>query len=174
MAKVVKKCVVCGKKFYCESSRNIVTCSRECRLIHLSQTHKGLKRSEESKRRMSEARLKNPRNMEIQRKATEAAKKSPKSGRFETNRAAIDWHLVSPEGEHFYIHSLSFWLRENGNKYFGVEPDTKQFFNIIAGLSRVKRSVLGILPEGQRPGYSYKGWHVIPTDYDKKNKSSIR
>lgn len=170
MAKVVKKCVVCGKEFYCESSRDIVTCSKECRLIHLSQTHTGLKRSEESKRRMSETRRANPRNTEIQRKATEAAKNSPKSGRFETNRAAIDWHLVSPEGEHFYIHSLSFWLRENCNKYFGVEPGSKQFFNIIAGLSRVKRSVLGTLPEGQRPGYSYKGWSVIPTEDDKQDK----
>ena len=153
MAKVVKKCVVCGKEFYCESSRDIVTCSKECRLIHLSQTHTGLKRSEESKRRMSETRRANPRNTEIQRKATEAAKNSPKSGRFET-----------------YIHSLSFWLRENCNKYFGVEPDSKQFFNIIAGLSRVKRSVLGTLPEGQRPGYSYKGWSVIPTEDDKQDK----
>ena len=77
---------------------------------------------------MSEARRKNPQSAEIQRKATEAAKKSPKSGRFETNRAAIDWHLVSPEGEHFYIHSLSFWLRENCDK-FEVEPDSKEFFN---------------------------------------------
>lgn len=68
MAKVVKKCVVCGKEFYCESSRDIVTCSKECRLIHLSQTHTGLKRSEESKRRMSETRRANPRNTEIQRK----------------------------------------------------------------------------------------------------------
>ena len=137
----IKRCVICGKEYQCPPSRNIVTCSRECRLKYLSKTHKGSKRSEESKRRMSEARRTNPRNMEIQRKATEAAKNSPKSGRFETNRAAIDWHLVSPEG--------------------------KQFFNIIAGLCRVKRSVLGTLSERQRPGYSYKGWSVIPTDDDK-------
>ena len=164
----IKRCVVCGKEYACRPSRNVVTCSRECRLKHLSQIHKGSKRSEESKCRMSEARRANPRNMEIQRKATEAAKKSPKSGRFETNRAAIDWHLVSPEGEHFYIHSLSFWLRKNCKKYFDVEPDSKQFFNIIAGLSRVKRSVLGTLPEGQHPACRYKGWSVIPTDDDRK------
>ena len=163
----IKRCVVCGKEYTCSPSRNIVTCSRECRLKYLSKTHKGSKRSEESKRRMSEARRTNPRNMEIQRKASEAAKNSPKSGRFETNRAAIDWHLGSPEGEHFYIHSLSFWLRENCKKYFDADPDSKQFFNIIAGLSRVKRSILGTLPEGQRPGYRYKGWSVIPTDDDK-------
>lgn len=134
MARNIKKCVVCGKEFYCSPSRNIVTCSRECRLIHLSQIHKGSKRSGETKHKMSEARNRNPRNIEVQRKATEASKKSPKSGRFETNWAAIDWHLVSPDGKHFYIHSLSFWLRENCKEYFGVEPDSKQFFNIISGL----------------------------------------
>ena len=119
---------------------------------------------------MSEIRRNNPRNIEMQKNATEAAKKSPKAGRFETNRAAIDWHLVSPNGEHFYIHSLSFWLRENCDKYFDVEPDSKQFFNIISGLSRVKRSMLGKIKEGQRPGYSYKGWKVIPTDYEQQQK----
>jgi len=165
-----KKCVICGKEFECSPSRNIVTCSRECRLLHLSQIHKGSKKSDDCRRRMSETRKANPKNQEIQKKATEAAKRSKKSGRFETNKAAIDWHLISPEGKHFYIHSLTFWLRENGYKYFGVEPDTKQFYNVIAGLSRVKRSALGKLKNGQRPGFSYKGWKVIPTDSDKMSK----
>lgn len=165
MTKNVKKCIICGKEFYCKPSCNVVTCSRECRLIHLSQIHKGAKRSEDAKRKMSEARRKNPQSAEIQRKATEAAKKSPKSGRFETNRAAIDWHLVSPEGEHFYIHSLSFWLRENCDK-FEVEPDSKEFFNVISGLSRAKRSMLGKIKEENRPCLTYKGWRVLPTDYD--------
>ena len=75
MSKNVKKCIICGREFYCTPSRNVVTCSRECRLIHLSQTHKGAKRSEDVKQKMSDARRKNPRNAEIQRKATEAAKK---------------------------------------------------------------------------------------------------
>ena len=165
MSKNVKKCIICGREFYCTPSRNVVTCSRECSLIHLSQTHKGAKRSEDVKQKMSDARRKNPRNAEIQRKATEAAKKSPKSGRFETNRAAIDWHLISPEGEHFHVHSLTFWLRENCDK-FGVEPDSKEFFNTIAGLSRVKRSMLGKIKGENRPCLTYKGWRVLPTDYD--------
>lgn len=168
MARNKKKCIICGTEFYCAPSRDIVTCSKECRLTHLSQTHKGLKRSEDSKRKMSEVRRRNPKNLEMQKKATEEAKKSPKSGRFETNRAAIDWHLVSPDGEHFYIHSLSFWLRENCHKYFGVEADSQQFYNIIAGLSRAKRSMLGKITYKQRPGYTYKGWRVIPTEHDIK------
>lgn len=105
--------------------------------------------------------------------ATEAAKKSPKSGRFITNKAAIDWHLVSPEGEHFHIHSLAFWLREN-HEMFGVEPDTREFKNVISGLSRVKRAMLGKIGDGQRPCATYKGWSVIPTDYDLEKLNSKR
>lgn len=101
-----KKCVICGKEYPCTPSRNVVTCSRECRLKYLSQNHKGLKMSAATREKMAESRKKVPNSAEIQRMATEAAKKSPKSGRFITNKAAIDWHLVSPEGEHFHIHSL--------------------------------------------------------------------
>ena len=118
-----------------------------------------------TREKMAESRKKVPNSAEIQRMETEAAKKSPKSGRFITNKAAIDWHLVSPEGEHFHIHSLAFWLREN-HEMFGVEPDTREFKNVISGLSRVKRAMLGKIGDGQRPCATYKGWSVIPTDYD--------
>lgn len=160
-----KKCVICGKEYPCTPSRNVVTCSRECRLKYLSQNHKGLKMSAATREKMAESRKKVPNSAEIQRMATEAAKKSPKSGRFITNKAAIDWHLVSPEGEHFHIHSLAFWLREN-HEMFGVEPDTREFKNVISGLSRVKRAMLGKIGDGQRPCATYKGWSVIPTDSD--------
>ncbi len=119
---------------------------------------------------MAKARANLDNAAEIQRKATKAAKESPIAGRFVTNRAAIDWHLVSPDGEHFYIHSLSFWLRENCLKYFGVQPDTKNFYNIISGIERAKKSVMGTLPKGQRPAYTYKGWRVIPTESDEVKK----
>lgn len=163
-----KKCVICGNEFDCSPSANNVTCSRDCRIKYLSQNHKGRHFTDESKQRMSDSRLANPRCEELQKKATDAAKKSPNSGRFATNVHAKDWHLVSPEGEHYYIHSLTFWLRENCKKYFGVEPDSKEFLNIIAGLSRIRRSVFGALPEGQRAGNSYKGWRVIPPDEDEE------
>ena len=77
-----------------------------------------------------------------------------------------EWHLVSPDGIHYRFRSLRNWLRENGRELFGVEDDTRQFNNVISGLSRVKKSVLGTLPPGQRPGYTYKGWRVIPVEKD--------
>ena len=119
---------------------------------------------------MSKVRLANEQCKEMQKAATEAAKKSPKSGRFESNVSAIDWHLVSPDGIHYQFHSLRNWLRENGKKFFDVEPDTRQFENVIYGLSRVKKSMMGTLPPGQRPGYTHKGWRVIPTDDDIKKQ----
>ena len=143
-----KKCVICGKEYPCTPSRNVVTCSRECRLKYLSQNHKGLKMSAATREKMAVSRKKVPNSAEIQRMAT--------------------------EGEHFHIHSLAFWLREN-HEMFGVEPDTREFKNVISGLSRVKRAMLGKIGDGQRPCATYKGWSVIPTDYDleKLNGESV-
>ena len=166
----IKVCVICGKEFNCRPSRNIVTCSHECKIKYISKNHKGLKHTDETKSKISKARLQNPRCGIIQKIATDAAKKSPKSGRYETNIHAIDWHLVSPDGKDYYFHSLNFWLRENCIELFGFEPDSKQSYRAVTGLNRVKRSVMGRLPEGQRPGYSYKGWRVIPTDSDSEPK----
>lgn len=165
-----KKCIICGKEFRCRPSRNIVTCSPECRAEYSRRNHTGVKYSQESRDKMRESRLKNPRNKELQEAATKAAQNSKKAGRFEENVHAIDWHLVSPDGKHYRFHSLHNWLRNYGKMFFGVNPDTRQFENVIYGLSRAKKSVMGTLPPGQRPGYTYKGWQVIPTNDDiKKN-----
>lgn len=171
---MIKKCVICGRPFECRPSRNIVTCSPECRAEYSRRNHIGLKYSQESRDKMSKSRLANPRCMELQKKATSAAQISPRSGRFEENIHAIDWHLISPDGKHYKFRSLRNWLRDNGKQFFGVSPDTKQFESVVSGLSRVKRSVMGTLPLDQRPGYTYKGWQVIPTerDIEKNNKAA--
>lgn len=161
-----KNCIICGQKFPCPPSREIVTCSIECRKKYSSLNHKGMKHSVETKQKMSESRKTNVRCREMQALATEAAKLSPKSGRFKENIHAIDWHLISPSGKHYKFHSLRLWLRENSKELFGVEPESKQYENIISGLSRTKRSMLGTLPQNQRPNYTYKGWRVIPTSND--------
>lgn len=168
--KYKKICVICGKSFECPPSRNIVTCSPECRVEYSRRNHTGFKYSEESKAKIRKARLEHERNKEMQAAATKAAQQSPKAGKFIENVHAIDWHLVSPDGVHYQFHSLRNWLRENGKKFFDVDPDTKQFDNVISGLSRVKKSVMGTLPPGQRPGYRHKGWTVIPTEQDINNK----
>ena len=74
-------------------------------------------------------------------------------------------------GRRTFPYSLTFWLRENCDK-FGVEPDSKEFFNTIAGLSRVKRSMLGKIKGENRPCLTYKGWRVLPTEYDEHLKET--
>lgn len=92
----------------------------------------------------------------------EAVKQSPNSGKFETNVNAIDWHLVSPTGEHYYFHSLNFWLRKNGRELFGCEPNSREYNNVRSGLSGAKRAMLG----KKYKCCTYKGWQVIPTEDD--------
>lgn len=161
-----KICVVCSKAFYCPPSDKTVTCSKECSRIHKSRTHKGKsnKWTAESKQKLKDLGQTN--NLKL---GTDAAKISPKSGRFETNINAIDWHLISPDGKHYYFHSLNFWLRENCRELFGIEPDTREFKNVSSGLCNSKRASLG----GRYGSTTYKGWQVLPTDDDKKIMDQI-
>ena len=157
-----KTCVECGKIFYCPPSSKKVTCSYECRRVHAKKRQTGVVRTDQTRYKISES-AKGRDMTDLQIIGTQAAKESPKSGRFETNINAIDWHLISPDGEHFYFHSLNHWLRENGEKYFGCKPDTREFKNASSGLCGAKRAARG-------KGYgccTYKGWQVIPLDEDK-------
>ena len=148
-------CVVCGKVFKCSPSDKIVTCSKECSKENKKWTHAGKSNlwAEEKKKKIRARGRK--RNLE---KGTDAAKKSPKSGRFETNVNAKEWHLISPDGKQYFFKSLNFWLRENGKQLFGCEPDSREFANVRSGLSGAKRAMLG----GKYGSVTYKGWQVIP------------
>lgn len=158
MNKNIKICVECGKGFDCSPSSKTVTCSLACRKIHARKRQTGVQPSEETRRKISAAAR--GREMSgLQVIATEAAKASPKSGRFVTNINAKDWHLISPEGKHYYFHSLYFWLRENGKELFGCEPDSREYLNVRSGLSGAKRATLG----KNHPCCTYKGWQVVPT-----------
>lgn len=163
--KNIKICVECGKEFECPPSESTVTCSMKCRKIHAKKRQTGVRRSDETRKKISTAAQ--GRDMsEVQKLGTKAIQESPIFGRFETNRNALDWHLISPEGKHYYFHSLNFWLRENGRTLFGCEPDSKEYNNVRSGLSGAKRATLG----GNYGCCTYKGWQVIPTDDDFKEK----
>lgn len=163
----IKSCIICGRNFESPPSSNKVTCCRECQIEYARRRKTGKPVPEKTRKKISSASK--WRDMsEIQRVGTESAKRSPKSGKFETNQNAIDWHLVSPEGKHYYFHSLKFWLRENCKELFGCEPDSHEFQNIRSGLSNAKRAALG----KNYPCCTYKGWQAIPTDDDKNSKAS--
>ena len=161
-----KICVVCGRSFDCPPSDKTVTCSKECSRINKSRTHKDKSNSWTTESRQKLKDLGQTDNLKL---GTEAAKKSPKSGRFTTNINAIDWHLISPEGQHYYFHSLNFWLRENCRELFGVEPDSRGFLNARSGLSGAKRAMLG----GKYGCTTYKGWKVMPTETDRPKMNKI-
>ena len=158
-----KNCIVCGKTFECPPSNKTVTCSKECRKEHARQRNIGKVLSDDVKKKMSN-KAKGRDMSELQQLAVEAAKRSPNSGRFETNVNAINWHLISPEGKHYSFHSLNLWLRENCLELFGCEPDSRGYTNVRAGLSNAKRAMLG----KKYPCCTYKGWRVIPTNDDRK------
>lgn len=77
----------------------------------------------------------------------------------------IEWHLISPEGKHYYFRSLNHWLRENGKELFGCDPDSREFTNVRTGISGAKRAMLG----GKYGCCTYKGWKVIPAIETEKN-----
>ena len=158
-----KSCIICGKSFESPPSDKTATCSIECRKEYARRRKKGKTLSDDAKRKISE-KAKGRDLSALQPIAVEAAKQSPNSGRFETNVNAIDWHLISPEGKHYFFHSLSFWLRENGLELFGCKPDSKEWKNVRSGLSNAKRAMLG----KKYPCCTYKGWQVIPTESDTK------
>ncbi|MGN0378510.1 MAG: hypothetical protein ACI4EU_02855 [Butyrivibrio sp.] len=162
MSKNKKICVICGKEFFSPPSSKTVTCSLACRKERARRSSTGRVYSDESRKKIS-SKAKGRDLSNLQPKAVEAAKRSPNSGRFETNINAIDWHLISPEGRHYYFHSLNKWLRENCLELFGCEPDSRQYNNVRSGLAGAKRAMMG----KKYPCCTYKGWQVIPTDYDK-------
>lgn len=154
-----KKCIICGEVFSSPPSAKKVTCSKSCQREYARIRMQGKNRTEKTKKRMSE-RAKG-RDMKILQKAgTEAAKRSPKSGRFTTNINAVDWHLVSPEGVHYEFHSLNYWAREHC-ALFGFETNERNAMRIVAGIQNAKRATLGKISSEQRPCLTYKGWRVI-------------
>lgn len=159
-----KECIICGKMFECPPSEETVTCSKECSRKYASIRLTGRPVTKETRKKLSKkARGRDMSDLQVI--ATEAAKRSPNSGRFETNVNAIDWHLISPDGKEYYCHSLTNWLRKNGLELFGCQPDSKEFKNVKSGLCNAKRAALG----GSYNCVTYKGWKVIPTESDNRN-----
>lgn len=144
-----KKCKVCGRLFACPPSTKKVTCSKECRIEYARQRRTGYKLPKETRDKISE-KAKGRDMTSFQSLGTEAAKISPKSGRFETNVNAKTWHLVSPEGKEFICRNLRMWVREHCS-LFGMEPSEHSFRNIYSGLVQAKKGV---------HVSTYKGWRA--------------
>lgn len=94
---------------------------------------------------------------ELQKYATEQAKKSPKSGKFETNIHAKKWHITSPDNKIFIIKNLNQFVRDNpelflpGDVIFkrtgGKRGEGGEYCNATSGLAHA--AAIGRL---------WKGW----------------
>jgi hypothetical protein len=170
MEKNQKICVICGKSFPCPPSDKTVTCSPACRSERARRklaerqaageiggpwTEK-LRRSRANSEKVAANAKRIP---EFQRKATEAAKRSPIAGSFETNRLAKEWILISPGGAEYHVRNLMLWARAN-TELFGKPPDERSARNIRTGFEAIAQTMLGNRGPGkkQRGALTYFGW----------------
>lgn len=158
---MIRKCVECGADFVCSPSDKTVTCSTECRSKRRSRLLKGRKRTDEERKALSMAAA--GRDMsEIQKSGTEAAKASPKAGRFVTNSSAKGWVLLSPEGVRYRCTNLMQFIRDHAAD-FGIPADDDASVRRIHGCFR---NVKQMMKRGN--GCTIYGWELIEWD-DRKN-----
>lgn len=140
-----KICLICGMEYSASPSRKRTTCGRpECVSERRRQTHVGKPHPwGEAAKARRKGRI--PEALTL---GTEAARKSPLAGPFETNRHAKIWRLVSPSGERYEVKNLNFFARE----HFGAG-----WLNFAAGIRILKRSLEG---KTARPHGSHKGWRL--------------
>lgn len=114
-----------------------------------------------SRAKRSDNGLKNPNNAAggrvSQPLATEAAKASPISGKFETNIHAKKWKVITPDNKIFIVRNLYQFVRDNGGLFLpkdvifkrqgGKRGTGGEYCNATQGLRQAASS-----------GRSWKGW----------------
>lgn len=148
-----KKCVICGKEFDAPPSSKKITCSKECSTKRKSQSHKGVRNkwNEESKKRLSSVG-----ETENLKKGTEAARRSPISGPFETNQNAKHWVLKSPEGIIHEFDNLNLFIRSHPAWFSNPKSASTAL--------RASAACLAGRPSPSRKNRQftqYKGWQVV-------------
>lgn len=68
------------------------------------------------------------------------------------------WHLVDPDGKHYFFYNLSAWALENCN-LFGFEKTNANALKVARGIIRAKGVTLG--KSHAMASMYYKGWEVI-------------
>lgn len=158
----MKICKICGKEFYAPPSSKKICCSKECSAKNKSNTHKGLPRSEEWRKKISaKSKLRDMTTLQIV--GTAAAKASPNSGRFATNRNAKDWILYSPDGIIYQCTNLSEWARNNV-ELFGFDSANSEKIDYYA---KCICNGFGVIKRNLKKGYgtiSYKDWTLYGWD----------
>lgn len=153
---ISRKCVICGKPFDCYPSDNRVTCSKDCRRERQRQIARQRPAQWGQEARSRASARGQTENLKL---GTEASKKSPKSGRFETNQEAKVWTLIDPAGNEIVVRNLLLWARGNTDR-FGKPPGDKSAKQIAAGIKAIAQTLAGKrgVPGKPRGALTYFGW----------------
>lgn len=146
---MIKTCLICGSQFTCSPSDKIVTCSPLCRRerARRAKLGKSQKWPDSARKKLS---LKG--QSENLKKGTQAAMDSPFAGSFETNKQALIWTIISPEGVKHEVRNLNLWIKQNTDILPGT-PDQAH-----AGFMQIKHSIQG---KTKRQVSQWKGWRLI-------------
>lgn len=142
-------CVICGCSFKCSPSDKKVTCSDGCRSERARRSKTALGRHWSGASRVKLSLKGQTANL---KKGTAAALLSPIAGPFETNKQALIWTLLSPEGITYEARNLNLWLKQHADILPGTPEQAR------AGLVQIKRSMQG---KTKRPVNQWKGWRLI-------------
>ena len=156
---MIKRCVICGKKFQSPPSDKVVTCSPECRserarraLIargNIFRTPEILKKIKENPKKKAHAR-------EIQDLGKKAAMELPGGQKGIQNRTSKLWILIDPTGnKHAAINLLQF-IRDNAESFGIKSDDEKSIHNISSGFRVISRTLSG--RNSGRPVYHCREW----------------
>ena len=129
-----KTCVVCGRKFKNPKSNDTVTCSLKCSRLHRQQLHNDGVYDDSLK------------------KAHEAAKTNPLTGRFETNVNAKTWKIQAPDGTIYVCRNLMLWLEQHSDILDGTP---RQAWD---GITKIKYSLQS---KRKFKSYQWKGWKLL-------------
>lgn len=122
--------------------------------------------SEKSRKKMSESAKKRgmPESVRIKGRAVKSS--TPGGGRFETNRNAKEWHLISPSGQEYHISNLLLFVRDHA-EMFGVDgKDDKKFKYILQQFSVLKWHMKN---DGKQTSCC-GGWRMVIPEDDRINK----
>ena len=170
---MIKRCVICGKKFQSPPSDKVVTCSPECRserarraLIargNIFRTPEILKKIKENPKKKAHAR-------EIQDLGKKAAMELPGGQKGIQNRTSKLWILIDPTGnKHAAINLLQF-IRDNAESFGIKSDDEKSIHNISSGFRVISRTLSG--RNSGRPVYHCREWGLNCPSLDFPEKYS--
>lgn len=140
-----KICIICGTEFKSPPSSKKITCSKKCSSVRKSISHIGKHNDWGDEARLAQSKKGFTPNLQ---KGTDVAKKSPKSGRFETNVNAKTWVLCSPNNVIYTIRNLNKFCRDNETLF------NTPWRNSSSGIRAILRK------KGRVPS-SYKGWYLL-------------